>query len=104
MGAALERRRDGGQGDEEGGAEVRLEAVDEADDAGQGHGFLDVEVQAVEAVPPDQVAQGEVVGFEGGVAAVEPVEAALGGAAEHAEDFDANVLHEGDFFPQRVVF
>ena len=104
VGTALERGGDGGEGDEEVGPEVGLEAVDEADDAGQGHLLLDVQVQPVETVPPDHVPQGHVVGFELPLAPVEPSEAALGRTAQHAEDLDADVLHDGGFFPQDVVF
>lgn len=101
---ALERRRDGGQGDEEAGPEVGLEPIDQAHDARERHGLLDVEVQPVEVARAEQVPQGGVVGLEGGVAAVQPPEAALCGAAQHAEDADADVLHEGDFLPEGVVF
>ncbi len=55
-------------------------------------------------MPPDHIPQGHIVDFERDLGAVEPLEAALGGAAEHAEDLDANGLHEGDFFPQGVEF
>ena len=105
MRAALQRRGDGGEGDEEAGAEIGLEAVDEADDAGEGHWFLDVEVEPVEVVRAEEIAQGRVVRFEArGGGGVEAGEGALGGAAEHGEDGDAGGLEEGDFGPERGVF
>ena len=104
MGTALERRGDRGEGDEEGGPKVGLEAVDEADDPVQRHRLLDVQVQPVEMMRPDHVPQGHVVRVELPVALVEPSEAALGRTAQHAEDFDADVLHDGGFFPQEIVF
>lgn len=76
-------------------------------DAELGHGFLDVEVEALEAVPVEEVAEWGVVGFELGrvlrIAGVETVEGALGGAAEEAEDTDSGGLESGDFGPEGVV-
>ena len=99
MRTALEGRGDGREGDEEVGAEVGFQTVDEPDDAAQRHLLLDVEIQSVEPMPPYEIAQGGVVGFEVAVGRVEPAEAALCGAAQHREDFDPDVLHRGDFFP-----
>ena len=95
----MECRSDGSEGDEEVGSEVQFQTVDEAYDTVQRHLLLDVEIQPVETVLPDHVPQGHVVRFEFPVAFVEPLETALCGTAEHAEDFDADVLHDGDFFP-----
>ena len=58
-------RGDGGHGDEEGGALVGVEGVDEAQGYGDVDVLFDVQVQAVEAVVADDVGEeGLVVGLE----------------------------------------
>lgn len=105
--AATQRRRDGRQRDQKAGPEIGVQAIDQADDAAQAHLLFDVEVDAVEAVGAEEVAEGEVVLFEGGgvvvVGVVEAVEGAGGGAAEHDEDADAGELEGVDFFPEAGV-
>lgn len=96
---------DGGEGDEECGAEIVLQAIDEADDAAEGHGLLDVEVQAVEGPFPHHVPQRGVVALElRVVVGVEAGEGAGGGAAEHAKDAHADSLEGGEFGAEGSVF
>lgn len=58
----------GSESDEEFGAEISAEAVNEALGGGEGDGFFDVEVEAVEGVGDYEGAEGGVVGRElGGV-------------------------------------
>ena len=55
---------DGREGDEEEGAEVLAETVDEAKGAGEWDGFFDVEVESGESVARYHGFEREVVGFE----------------------------------------
>lgn len=63
---ADQRRRDRGQRDAEAGgrAEIVAETVDQVDDAGEGGGFFDVEIDAVEGVLADEVAEEGVILLE----------------------------------------
>lgn len=98
-------RRDGRQRDEEIGAKIYTEAVNQAHDAAQAHGLLHVQVQPVQSPLAHHVPQGAVVALKDGVVvAVERLLAkgASGGAAEHAQDLDAGGLEGGDLAPESV--
>jgi len=95
-------RRDRGERNQEVAPKVELQAVDEPNDAREGHG-LDVKVEPVEARPAHHVVEQLVVGLEAGVVAVKRGKGALVGAAEHAKDFDAVVLQDTDFLPNGLV-
>lgn len=101
---------DGRERDEEGGAKVGAQAIDEAHDAREAHLLLDVEVEAVEAARADEVAQRRVVALEAGElggrvvrATVEALVGAPGRAAEEGHDADAGSLEHAQLGPGRLV-
>lgn len=103
--AAEQGGRDGREGDEEAGAEIRLEPIDQAHDAGQRHDLLDIQIQPVERERQraQLVAQPAVVRLEPRRPRVQPRERARRRPAQHPQHLDPHVLHHARLRPQRRV-
>ena len=97
-------RRDGREGDDEvfvpSPPEIRAQAVDQVRHGGEGRVLLHVQVDPIELVAPQKVAEGAVVRLKIRARGEEGV-GALCGAAEHAEDPDRGGFAEDeDFVPE----
>lgn len=104
MGTPLEGSCYRTNSDEESIAKVRLQSVNEPDDADQRHFFFDIKIESIQVECPDHFQQWLVIDFEICIALVQSAESPLRSSADHAQNLDAHILKDLHLFPQLCVF